>query len=260
MTPYSRVLCGYGVILWYILRWKRVGTVLLIAIVDDDPKDSGTLKAQVEHFFQEQKESYVIQVYQDGVDFIRSLEEFDIVFMDIRMEKLDGLESARVMRKISKDTVLIFVTYMAQFAIKGYEVDAMDFIIKPTDQFSIDYVLRKAMKRVQDRTGVLFSLKTPGGLVKVYSNSIYYVEIYNHDLIYHTQQGDYKLRGNLGEVAEKMKEQNFILCNRSYLVNLRYVTSVHDDYLVVDGKEIQISKSHRKEIQQRFINYLGDSL
>lgn len=234
--------------------------MLMIAIVDDDPRDSGALKNQVEHFLQKQKESYVVQVYQDGVDFIRSMEEFDIVFMDIRMEKLDGLESARVMRKISKETVLIFVTHMAQFAIKGYEVDAMDFIIKPADQFSIDHVLAKALKRVQDRTGVLFSLRTPNGLVKVYSNAIYYVEIYNHELIYHTQQGEYKLRGNLGEVAEKMKDQNFLLCSRSYLVNLRYVTSVHDDYLVVDGKEIPISKSHRKEIQQRFINYLGDSL
>ncbi len=234
--------------------------MLLIAIVDDDPRDSGALKAQVEHFFQEQQEPFLIQVYQDGVDFIRSTEEYDIVFMDIRMEKLDGLEASRVMRKISKDTVLIFVTYMAQFAIKGYEVDAMDFIIKPTDQFSIDYVLKKAMKRVQERTGVLFSLKTQSGIIKVYSNSIYYVEIYNHDLIYHTDQGDHKVRGNLGEVAEKLEAQHFLMCSRSYLVNLRYVTSVRDDSLIVHGEEIPISKSHRKEIQQRFINYLGDSL
>lgn len=239
---------------------KEADVMLLIAIVDDDPKDAEALQSQVGHFFKETGESYILQTYSDGVELIRSREEYDIVFLDIRMEKLDGIEAARFMRKISKDTVLIFVTYMAQFAIRGYEVDAMDFIIKPTDQFSIDHVLTKAMRRIQSRSGVSLMLRTPKGILSLSSNSICFVEVYNHDLIYHTEQGEYKVRGQLSEVRKKLDEQHFILCNRSYLVNLRHISSVHDDYLVVHGEKVQISKSHRKEIEQRFINYLGESI
>lgn len=234
--------------------------MLLIAIVDDDEKDVQKLKSQVEHYFKEIGEAFVIRTYSDGVDFIRTQEEYDIAFLDIRMERIDGIETARFMRKINKDTVLIFVTYMAQFAIHGYEVDALDFIIKPTDQFSIDHVLGKAMKRIKNKMGVTVILKTAERMVSIASTSIYYVEIYNHDLIYHTEEGDFKVRGQLGDVCRKLEDQHFILCNRSYLVNLRHVSSVSAGYLVVNGEKIQISKSHRKEIEKRFINYLGESI
>ena len=234
--------------------------MLMIAIVDDDARDSALLRSQVEHFFSEKKEACIIKTYSDGLDFIRSSEEYDIVFLDIRMDKLDGIETARILRKINKDSLLIFVTYMAQFAIKGYEVDAMDFIVKPTDQFSIDHVLEKAMKRISSRVGVPLMLKTANGVVSLSSKSVYYVEIYNHDLIYHTEEGDFKVRGRLSDVCEKLEDHQFILCSRSYLANLRYISSVGSGFLVVHGEKIPISKSHRKGIEERFINYLGESL
>ena len=178
--------------------------MLLIAIVDDERSDSSALKALVDTYFQQNRQAYMIHVFNGALDFIRSTENHDIVFMDIRMDKLDGLEVARIMRKINTDSVLIFVTHMAQLAIKGYEVDALDFIVKPADQGSINYVLDKAMKRLDPK--------------------------------------------------------RFIMCNRSYVVNLRYVSNINNDFLVVDGTQISISKSHRKEILQHFSNFLGENL
>lgn len=234
--------------------------MLLIAIVDDSQNDSDLLKGQVEHYLKQKEEAYMIQTYSDGVDFIRSKESFDIVFLDIRMQQMDGIEVARFLRIVNKTAVLIFVTYMAQFAIKGYEVEAMDFIVKPTDQPSINNVMDKAMKRIQNRTGTQVVLKTSDGIISVSSNNICFVEVYNHDLIYHTEQGEYKVRGQLSEVRKRLDDKQFIWCNRSYLVNLRHVSSVHDDYLVVGGTTVQISKSHKKEIEERFINYLGENI
>ena len=161
---------------------------------------------------------------------------------------------------VNKEAQLIFVTHMAQFAIRGYEVDAMDFIIKPIDQFSIDRVLDKAIKRINDYRNITLALKTSNGIVSISSNSIFYVEVYDHDLIYHTDQGDYKVRGQLSEVRKKLEDHHFIQCNRSYLVNMRHVKRLQSDYLEVNGVRIQISKSHQKEIEQRFINYLGKRL
>lgn len=234
--------------------------MLLIAIVDDERSDSDALKELVDAYFQQNKQAYMIHVFNSALDFIRSTESHDIVFMDIRMDKLDGLEVARIMRKINQDFILIFVTHMAQLAIKGYEVDALDFIVKPADQLSITNALDKALKRLDGVSSSVFALKTAEGIISLSSNDIVYVEVFDHNLVYHTTRGNYDVRGKLSDVMKKLDEKRFIMCNRSYVVNLRHMTSIGNDFLTVDDTQISISKSRRKEIMQRFSSFLGDNL
>ncbi|MBQ8137677.1 MAG: response regulator transcription factor [Clostridia bacterium] len=234
--------------------------MLLIAIVDDDPKDSGLLRSHVEAYFKKNDVPAVIHVFRDGLDFIRGTEHHDIVFMDIRMDKLDGLDAARLMRKINRDACLIFVTNMAQFAIKGYEVDALDFIVKPASMTSITYVLDKAMKRLGDSNNMMLPLKTSEGTVSIASNDIQYVEVFDHNLVYHTNKGVFTVRGRISDVSEKLDERHFVLCNRSFVVNLRYVSNITADQLTIGSTQISISKSRRRELMQRFSSFLGDSL
>ena len=184
-----------------------------------------------------------------------------IVFLDIQMGKLDGLETARLLRKIGKVSILIFVTNMAQFAIKGYEVDALDFILKPPSMASIVYVMDKAMNRLDGSgTKALFSLRTSDGTVSLAANDITYVEVFDHNLVYHTTRGEYTVRGKLGDVIEKLSPDRFVMCNRSFIVNLRHVSNVSSDYLMIGDNRISVSKSHRKELIRRFSSFLGDSL
>ncbi len=234
--------------------------MLLVAIVDDDPRDSGLLRNLVEAYFKKNNIPAVIHVFRDGLDFIRGTEHHDIVFMDIRMDKLDGLDAAHLMRKIDRDACLIFVTNMAQFAIKGYQVDALDFIVKPASMSSISYVLDKAMKRLGDSNSTVLPLKTSEGTVSISSNDIRYVEVFDHNLVYHTVSGTYNVRGRISDVSEKLDRRNFVLCNRSFVVNLRYVSNITADSLTVGDTLISISKSRRKELMQRFSSFLGDSL
>ncbi len=234
--------------------------MLLVAIVDDDPRDSGLLRGFAEAYFKKNSIPAVIHTFRDGLDFIRGTEHHDIVFMDIRMDKLDGLDAAHLMRKIDRDACLIFVTNMAQFAIKGYQVDALDFIVKPATMSSITYVLDKAMKRLGDSNATILPLKTSEGTVSISSNDILYVEVFDHNLVYHTVKGTYNVRGRISDVSEKLDERNFVLCNRSFVVNLRYVSNITADSLTVGDTVISISKSRRKELMQRFSSFLGDSL
>ena len=234
--------------------------MLRLAIVDDTPADSAALRALVADYFTRNEQAYMLHVFDTPLDFIRSTESHDIVFMDIRMDKLDGIEVARIMRKINTDAVLIFVTPMAQLAIKGYEVDALDFIVKPADQFSINYVLTKALTRLENTSSTVFALKTSEGIVSLSSGDITYVEVFDHNLAYHTTKGVYEVRGRLSDVVKKLDPKRFIMCNRSFVVNLRYVSSACSEYLVVDGKKIYISKSHSKEIMKHFSNFLGENL
>ena len=235
--------------------------VLLIAVVDDDPKDAALLRECVDNYCRMNGHAAMIHVYHDGLDLIRSTETHDIVFLDIQMGKLDGRETARFIRKINTDTILIFVTNMAQFAIKGYEVDALDFILKPPSMASIAYVMDKAMKRL-DGSGAKaqFSLKTSDGTISLSANDITYVEVFDHNLVYHTTKGEYTVRGRLSDVIEKLSPDRFVMCNRSFIVNLRHVSNVTSDYLLIGDTRISVSKSHRKELMKRFSSFLGDSL
>ncbi len=235
--------------------------MLLIAVVDDDSKDAAFLKEHVENYCRMNGHAVMIHVFHDGLDLIRSSENHDIVFLDIQMGKLDGLETARFIRKINKDTILVFVTNMAQFAIKGYEVDALDFILKPPSMASIVYVMDKAMKRLDGSSAkAQFSLKTSDGTISLSANDITYVEVFDHNLVYHTTRGEYTVRGRLSDVIEKLSPDRFVMCNRSFIVNLRHVTSVTSDYLLIGDTRISVSKSHRKELMKRFSSFLGDSL
>ena len=234
--------------------------MLLLAIVDDDPKESAALKELVDAYFEKNKKTYAVKVYNAAMDFVRSTDNHDIVFMDIRMDTLDGIEVARLMRKINAESILIFVTQMAQLAIKGYEVDALDFIVKPATQYSINYVLDKAMSRLEKASSVMVPIKTQEGIKNLSSNEITYVEVFDHNLVYHTTKGDYTVRGRILDVMQKLDEKRFIMCNRSFIVNMRYVTSANNDTLQVDGVAIPISKSHRREVMQHFSNFLGENL
>ena len=232
----------------------------MITIVEDDRKEAESLEKLVREYFVRHSQPCYIHIFGTSMDFIKSRINHDIVFMDIRMDQLDGLEVARLMRKVDESCILIFVTHMAQLAIKGYEVDALDFIVKPADEFSIGYVLDKALKRLREAGGKVVPIKTPDGLVMVMDHEILYVEVYDHNLIYHTLQGDFTARGRLLDVKETLGEERFVSCNRSFLVNLRHVSGIEGDSLFVGRVRISISKPHRKEILARFSDYVGASL
>lgn len=230
--------------------------MLLISIVDHSEQDVAHLHSLLEDYFRRTGTAYAERVYKSGMDFIRSPENSDIVFMDIQLDKLDGLETARIMRKLGNEAQLIFVTRMAQLAIKGYAVDALDFILKPAEPSAVSFALDKAIRRLEDRSCTFLALKLPKGTASVSTYDITYVEVFDHNLVYHTVNGDYTVRGRLSDVYEKLDHDKFIACNRSFIVNLRYVTEIWSDHVMLGSTKITVSKSHRKEIQIRFSAYL----
>lgn len=146
---------------------------------------------------------------------------------------------------------------MAQYAVHGYEVDAMDYIVKPLNYFSFSLKMKRAVKQIHSREKQQFIINTRNGLVKTSIDEIKYVEVLGHKVIYHLEEKDVEAYGSMKKVMEELPNNTFALCNNCYYVNLYYVTSV-EGYLVSIGEiQLQISHPRKKSFMKALNDYVG---
>ena len=152
---------------------------------------------------------------------------------------------------------MFFITNMAQYAIKGYEVDALDFILKPLNYYTFSMRFTRAVGRVKNREGKRICLNLPDGAKFLDSREIYYVEIQNRMLHYHTKAGDiYDSRSIKGR-AGRAGRLGICKCNQCYLVNLKYVSEIRKNIAVVSGDELEISRRNRPAFLSAVVDFLG---
>ena len=232
-----------------------------IAIVEDEKSAARVLEQAIQRYGTENKVSFTIRVWHDPLLFLEEYQaEYDIVYMDIRMPALSGMETARNLRKMDRMVMLIFVTNMAQFAVRGYEVDAFDFLVKPDGYANFALQLQRALSRRDTRRQTQIVINTPDGLIRLPSSQLKYIEISGHRIIYHTTRDLLYGYGNLKQVEAELDGKAFVRCNSCYLVNLNFVSAVRGFTAVVGGDELQISRPKRKAFIQALNDFLGGSI
>lgn len=158
-----------------------------IAIVEDEWECFERLKECLEKYNEEYGVMFNITHYSNGIDFISSYKaDYDIVFMDVDMPEMNGFSTAKKLRKMDSTVTLIFVTHLAKYAIKGYEVDALDYVLKPVDYAVFKMKIDRAIKRSKLNDSSEVVIKHKEGVARISLAELLYVEISNHDLIYHT--------------------------------------------------------------------------
>ena len=170
---------------------------------------------------------------------------YDIIFLDVEMPRLGGFGAAERIRAVDPDVVLVFVTNMAQYAIKGYEVDALDYVLKPVSYGAFCTKLSRAIQRVQRRKGGQVAL---------------YLETRNRMLYYHTATQEYAVRGSLAGAEKQLAAYHFARCNQCYLVNLQYVRGVENDFVQVGDARLEISRRQKAAFMTAVASYLGGVL
>lgn len=229
-----------------------------IAIVEDNPADAEKLKLYLLKYMKNGEEKWTIRHYCDAAAFLKECDDFSLVIMDIDMPGISGIEAARKLRERDKDTVLMFMTNMPQYALQGYAVDAIDYVIKPVSYQDFALKMKKAERYIRSNSDQSILLMAVTGIVKISILDIVYVESSLHYITYHMKDGqNYRVRGKLSQAEEKLPRGRFSRCNNSYLVNLRCVEAVEKEDVLAGGHRLKISRGRRKDFLKDLTQYLG---
>lgn len=232
-----------------------------VAVVEDSPAEAETLRKLFERYTAERGTPFQLTFFPSGEEFLNKYRPiYDFVLMDIGLPKINGMEAAARLREMDKSVTLIFVTNMAQFAVKGYEVDAFDFVVKPVNYANFSLKIQRCLNKLSSRRGTELVISQADQLVRISTSRIKYIEISGHNMVYHTTDGPVHVYGNLKDVEASLNSSMFARCNNCYLVNLNYVQAIRGYTAVVDGDELQISRPRRKAFVQALNDYLGGGI
>ncbi len=232
--------------------------MIRVAIVEDDAAEQARIREYLAWLSQRENIPLEAEHFASGLAFVMSgMKGFDIVLMDIDMPGMNGMETARALRKVDAAVILIFVTNMAQFAISGYEVDATDFILKPVNKYSFAIKIKRAVARTAKKNDDTLRIKRDGTLYLVPLSSIQYLEVTGHYVVYHTAQGDFTEYTTLKAAQSRISRPYFAQCSQNFLINLKYLTAVSRETAMVDGKEIPVSRKMRPAFLNAVTDFLG---
>ncbi|MCR5515497.1 MAG: LytTR family DNA-binding domain-containing protein [Lachnospira sp.] len=235
--------------------------MLNIALVENDSDDAKTFCEIAGEFFSQNNEQYKINVYTSAEVFLHNYShQYQMIFMDIELDGMNGMDAAHKLREIDTDVLLIFLTNLAHYAIAGYEVNAADYILKPLSANAFSLKMPKVMAIIKQQSKKTITVLSKGEMHTFTTDELYFVEILSHRLYYHTVSGVYDSRGTISDAEEDLYPYHFRRCNNSYLVNLKFVSSIEGNDVKVGPNVLPISRPKKKIFINELTNYLGGQL
>lgn len=229
-----------------------------IAVVEDEQRDREIIIDYIEKYAAANGESIKISQFENARLFLSNYNPiYDLVFLDIQMPLLDGMQAAERLREMDPAVPLVFITNMSNYAVKGYSVNALDFVVKPVAYYNFSAMLSRAIRIAKMKSDEVM-LKTPKGSVKIPLDSIAFVEALGHQVIYHTDNGEIKLWETLKQQETKLPGDRFVRCSNYCLVNLKHIDGVHGNTVTVDGTEIAVTRTQKQKFMQKLLEYYGD--
>ena len=234
-----------------------------ITILEDEQSQLDKLLGVLSRYRKENPSfEYSVDTYDRGINLLTSYkQDADILFLDIKVPDMLGMDVAKKIRLRDENVMIIFVTNLTQYAVEGYSVNVFDYILKPLQYASFSAKLSRALKTLSYRNpGVLIELKNKESGRRVSADNITYVESSGHDILFHMGQETVRQWGTLGKYELLLEKAKFARCNASFLVNLKYVEVIRKDDVIVAGESIPISRGKRKEFLSAYAQYKGGTL
>lgn len=233
--------------------------MLKIAVVEDDATQQQTLCAQVRHFFAENGEKVEMFTFGDGAELLEHYPKPDLLLMDIDMPRLNGLDAAKQVRTFDDEVLLIFITNLIQYALEGYAVDAMDFIVKPITTVGCRPAFERVLKRLRQKRGSQIEVRCHKNHLVINVNEILYAETSNRCILLHLRDGEMEINESIQSFEERTRGMGLFRCHGSFLVNLTAVDRIGKTDAIVAGVTVPVSKYRRNDFLSAMAGYMGGS-
>ena len=231
-------------------------------IVEDDPRAADALRSYLARYGREVGASFSVEVLGSALEFLDGRHTADIVFLDIGLPGINGMEAAEIMRQTDEVTPIVFVTDLAQYAVRGYAVDALDFMVKPVTYEDFALRMGRAMRVMGRNADTTVAIPTADGTRIIPIRDIIYVEILRHDLYWHVagRAEPLRVRGSL-TAEEGRLGARFCRISASHLVNMGQVSVVRGGGITMsDGTELAFSRTRKKAALEALARFAGGSV
>lgn len=230
--------------------------MLTIAICDDEPQFCDLLSEKLSSIMSVLDESYSVSCYNHAVDFQKTNKDFDIVFLDIQMPDINGLEIAKFLRRNGYSGALIFITTFQEYVFEVFEFDAIDYLCKPVDDLKLQKSIKRARNKIKIKQEKSLFIQTAHWCKSIKIQTIIYCEVMNRKLYLHTLNGVIDYYGKIEEL-ELQLDDRFYRCHRSYLVNLDYLSTYSDGQVLLENRDcVPVSRLRQKEFMEVMLQYL----
>lgn len=241
---------------------KRWAEDMLIAVCDDEMEYCNQVEAFLWQLGNELGISIQCDKYISGEDFFKSrFNQYQIVFLDINMQKENGIEIAEKIREVNQTMEIIFLTAYIQYALEGYRVRAYRFLLKPIAYEEFVFQLKELLLRLNDYERNHLKLVSYGQKYELKIEEIYYIEVMNHELTYHCVRGEVSINGNMKQIQERLAQCYFARIHSAYLVNMRQIEKVKNKEIILkNGRSLPLARTKQDEFRQKYLEFWGDEL
>lgn len=228
-------------------------------VVEDEPSEAQRLSDYLRRYGDAHGEAFHITWIKSAMEMLSDKGRYDLILLDIDLPGISGMEAAQLMRVYDETTPIIFVTNLAKYAVKGYEVGAMGFIVKPITWGNLSMNLDRALRVIKQNSGRSVMVPTEEGVRVVPFSSIVYIEVNGHKLTYHLESGEQlETRGTLGQVEEDLSGAPAIRVAKSCLANMDKISFIRPSALqMVTGEQLHVSRTRKREVMDAVTDYLG---
>lgn len=235
--------------------------MIKIAICDENFQDRKNLKGYIEDFNQQYDIPCIVYEYESGESLLREIasQPYHIVFLDICMKQLSGVELAKQIRVCNRQATLVFVTSTPDYALVGYTVHAYDYLLKPLDKLTFRDTLEDIYKHLETHltNDNIYIFPTTQGTLKLNLNQILYIESNNRKTMIHVEGGIYTCHYSINVLEEKLAFEGFIRTHRSFIVNHKKVQEVKaSEVILEDGTSVFMSKYKQKIVKEKLTKAL----